>query len=396
MFTLAKRKIGVLGDTHLGYSGRSSYYGEFDELRTDKTTVNGINIRTLDVNEAFRQAMDIFIEEGVDYVCHTGDGMDDWGYKQPFYYNFYMREVHRLTSEGIKYFEIAGNHNFPKKSNVGSELFKLDLLENVKTIHKGVYESVDIPDTNITIHGLPSTFSNEVYKEELNKVSKKEGRFNILLSHCGITDIEHYAKSESSIVVHIDELRKKEMNLTLLGDYHKFTDFGNHIYYTGATERFSISEANEHPRVLIFEIDDETGEIELKEVFLNVRTMIDLPLIQAKDKRVEEVQNEMIELLSDESVKDAIVRMRIVDLPNTQRHKHILMNSQLNELQNKPLIFKLEFKDSDYSEDLTIERSDVDVTNAFTSFEQFLSEVDEHPDFKKEEVLKYSRKYLKQ
>src|SRR5690606_2377587 len=122
-----------------------------------------------------------------------------------------------------------------------------------------------------TLHGLPTSFNKEIFVEELEKVEKVPGRFNILVTHCGITTIDFYAKSEGSIVVHVDDLKKKKMDMTFIGDYHRYVDFGDHVYYPGATERFTLSEVNESPRVLIFEIDDETGEIEMKHIFLKVR-----------------------------------------------------------------------------------------------------------------------------
>jgi DNA repair exonuclease SbcCD nuclease subunit len=391
---MAKRKIGVMADTHIGYKGNASAHGAFGDLKTDLTNEAGMNIRTQDVNDAFSQSIDIFIKEGVDFVCHAGDGMNYWGYRHPFYSNFYMSEIKRLTKENIFYFEIAGNHNFAKKSGVGCDLLKVDLLDNTKAVYKGFYESIDLPGTNVTLHGLPSSFNKEIFIDELEKVEKKDNRFNVLVTHCGITTIEHYAKSESSIVLHLDDLKKKNMNLTLIGDYHKFVDFGDHIYYPGATERFSFTEVNESPRVLIFEIDDETGEIEMKEIFLNVRPMIDLPVIDAEKKSIPEIQNEIISSLKNPALTDAIVRLRIINLPKTSKHKHLLYSEEIIELQEKCLIFKLDFKNRVELSSAIQMDVELDFDNIFTSFDSFVSQLPEHPDLKKEDILKYGQKYL--
>jgi DNA repair exonuclease SbcCD nuclease subunit len=299
-----------------------------------------------------------------------------------------------LQENNISYFEIAGNHNFAKKSNVGCDLYKLDLLNNVKTVYKGFYESYDLPETNITLHGLPSSFNREMFMSELEKVERKENRFNILVTHCGITTIDHYAKSDSSIVVHIDDLKRKEMELTLLGDYHKFVDFGDNTYYPGATERFSFAEVNESPRVLIFEIDDETGEVEMKTIFLKVRTMVDLPLIDADQLTVSEVQEEIVSRLQNPELENAIVRLRIVNLPKTSKHKHLIYSDEIIKLQEKCLIFKLEFKNNADLASIIEMDEEIDLENIFTNFDTFVSQLPDHPEFNKEEILKYGNKYL--
>lgn len=391
---MTKLRIGAFADTHCGYNGNASRYNSFGELRTEATLPNGMNIRTDDVNKAFSESIDIFNNEGVDIVLHGGDGMNDWGYKHPSYFNFYMGEVAKLNE--AKYIEVAGNHNFAKKDGVGCELEKLNFLENAKAVYKGIYEQIFYDDLNIVVHALPSTIDNDKFNEELKKVVKVKDYFNILLTHCGVTSIDYYAKSESSIVASVKDLKEMDMDLVILGDYHSFTDFGDNIYYPGATERFSFSESNEKPRVLIFDIDTETKEVEVEHHFLNVRPMKDLSTIDATNKKIEEVQNELIKTLKDNEIDDSIVRIKISNLSKEMRHKHLFLNDEIIELQNKALIFRLVFETNAEDPGSIIGNTEVETIDIFEGFEDFIQTFDEDPNINKEEVIKLGNKYLRE
>src|SRR5690625_4406626 len=103
-----------------------------------------------------------------------------------------MEQISRLSP--IEHITIADNHNFAKKSGVGSELEKLEFLNNVHASYEGKYEKVYYDDLNIIVHALPSGINRESFKKEFDKITREDGYFNILLSHCGVTDIEYYEK----------------------------------------------------------------------------------------------------------------------------------------------------------------------------------------------------------
>ncbi|MED2737428.1 metallophosphoesterase family protein [Bacillus toyonensis] len=389
------KKIRFLhtGDTHNGYSGNASSHNEFEELKVNKTTETGLNIRTDDVNKAFAQVIDIAIEEDVDFVTHSGDGMNHWGYKYPAHFNFYMKHVKRFTDLGKQWFEIAGNHNFAKKSDVGSDLFKLSLLPNVTTVYKGFYERYEIPGTNVVCHGLPSSFDKDVFQSELNKIEKVDGKINILVAHCGVSTIPQYTNNDSSIVVHLDDLVNLQMDYVALGDFHRFTDLGNNIIYPGPIEHLAYGQ-EENPRVLIVEIDTETKEVTIKHRFLNVRPMIDMKPIDAKNKELKNIQEQILARFKECDVDEAIVRLRIENLSKSLKHRHLFLTDEIREQIDRCLYFKFEFKNKiELSESIRL-KEDIPFESLHDGLTSFINQMPVDPNYSKDELQSYAAKYL--
>lgn len=399
MFLLSKRKIKFMhiADTHLGYNGNASLHNEFAELKVNKFTETGENIRTNDVNKAFAQAIDIALEEEVDFVVHAGDGINQVGYKNPAYYNFYMDQVERFSSSGEEkyWFEIAGNHNFSKKAGIGNELFKLGKMKNVISVYKGRYEPHEIPNTEVICHGLPSSYDTETFKEELEKVQSVKGKINILVSHCGVSTIPQYTKNESSIVVHLDDLINKKMDYVALGDYHTYTDLGNNIMYPGPIEHLAFGQEKK-PRVIIVEIDLDKKEVIKKDRFLKVRPMIDMKSIDAEGMLLEDIQKQIVERFEETQVEEAIVRLIIKNLPKNLKHRHLFLTEEIRKQKDRCLYFKFDFKNKvELSESI---RTKDDEGELFESLQDglvhFIDQLPDDPNFEKKDLLLFTSKYL--
>jgi exonuclease SbcD len=333
-----------VADTHNGHSGNASRFNEFKALRIDKTTDSGINIRQHDIDMAFKGVIDIAIEQKVDAVIHAGDGWDFWGYKQPYVANNYMGQIARLASLGIDYLEIVGNHNLPKKAGVGCFLEQLNILPRVHTVYKGLYEPIELEPHNVVVHCVPSSFTQDMLREELALVGPVSGKINIGVGHFGVTTIKHYAEqSANALVVDLDQLIQCKMDYFALGDYHHYTDFGNHIYYSGSTERMGFGEMDVHPSVSLVEIDQDTHEVSVKRLYLKVREMIELPMIDAKGKTIEQLQDLIEKTLQKSTLDEKIVRLRIKNLP--VHLKRLINELRIRELTKDALYFKLEFPD---------------------------------------------------
>lgn len=394
---MIKKKIRFMhiADTHNGYNGNASLHNEFAELKVNKWTLTGENIRTDDVNKAFSQAIDIAIEENVDFTIHAGDGINQVGYKNPSHYNFYMDQVERHSLDGRPWVEIAGNHNFSKKAGIGNELFKLGKMPNVITAFKGKYEMYEIPNFNIVCHLLPSSYDTERFKSELEKVERVEGKFNILVAHCGVSTIEQYAKNDSSIVVHLDDLINKKMDYVALGDYHFFTDLGYNIIYPGPIEHLAFGQEDK-PRVLIIDIDPDTFEIEIKHRFLDVRPMIDLKPINAEETLLEDIQKQILEQFETNVVDDAIVRLIIKNLPKNLKHRHLFLTDEIRKHIDRCLHFKFDFKNKiDLSESLSMETAEEEVLEGLQDgLASFIEQLPMDPNFTTEELITITSKYL--
>jgi len=395
---MSQRKIKFMhiADTHNGYSGNASLHNEFSELKINKYNETGENIRTADINNAFAQAIDIALEENVDFVIHAGDGMNEVGYKNPAHYNFYMDQVERFSSTGRTWLEIAGNHNFSKKAGVGSELFKLGKMQNVISVFKGLYEQRTIKGLDdVVCHCLPSSYDNVTFKDELEKVKKVEEKVNILVTHCGVSSIPHYAENESSIVVYLDDLINKEMDYVALGDYHIYTDLGHNIIYPGPIEHLAFGQ-EKMPRVLIVEIDLETKEVTKTNKFLNVRPMIDMKEINAEGMLIEDIQEQIIKRFQSEKVEDAIVRLVIKNLPKNLKHRHLFLTDEIRKEIDRCLYFKFDFKNKvELSESVKTKDTDNEVFESLQEgLSNFIDQIPDDPNFPKRELLTFAMPYL--
>ncbi|MGF7535728.1 metallophosphoesterase [Bacillus mexicanus] len=390
-----KIKFMHIADTHLGYNGNASLHNEFSELKVNKWTETGENIRTSDVNNSFAQAIDIALEEKVDFTIHAGDGINQVGYKNPAYYNFYMDQVERFSTTGRQWIEIAGNHNFSKKAGIGNELFKLGKMENVVTSYKGIYEIYEIPNSDIICHLLPSSYNNVSFKKELEKVKRIEGKFNILVAHCGVSTIPHYANNDSSIVVHIDDLINLKMDYIALGDYHFFTDLGNNIIYPGPIDHLAFGQ-EKNPRVLIVEVDLVTFEVEINHRFLRVRPMIDMKPIDAEGMLLEDIQSQILERFESAEIDDSIVRIVIKNLSKNLKHRHLFLTDKIKEYIDRCLYFKFEFKNKiDLSNTINFKSNDEEEFEGLQEgLKSFIDELPEDPNFLRNDLYAITSKYL--
>ena len=389
MTTKKKGKFRFLhiADSHNGYSGNASKHNEYSSLRVEKTVDNGINIRQDDIDRAFSQAMDIAIEEDVDAVIHAGDGWDAWGYKQRYIDNVYTREVTRLYKEDIDYIEIAGNHNLPGQRGKGCFLETLGRYPKVHTVYQGFYDTVELEKHDVVIHCAPSTFTQEILDESISEIAPIEGKVNIGVGHFGVTTIKHYAEhAEKTLVTNLDALINCKMDYFALGDYHVPTDFGHNIRYSGSIERLGFGEVHNKPQVLIVEIDKETKEVEVKPVFLDVRPMLDLPLVNAENKSAEEINQNIKDSLSSEDLSEAIVRLRVTQLP--KHLKQSIDTDMVKDLTASSLYFKFDFKDKTEKGFETRTSHHTDFDGVIEGWEPFMKNVEADQSFNIDKVSK--------
>lgn len=358
-------------------------------------TDENINIRTHDVNMAFKQVIDLAIQHKVDLIVHAGDGLNKWGYKQPHIFNFYMDQVKRATDHEIEWVEIAGNHNFAKKAGVGNELFKLGLLNRVHTIFRGNYEKVDFPRLNVVCHGVPSTFDQRYLNEELEKVAPVDGKYNIGIFHGGVSTISHYAENaDRSLVVSLDQLKRCRMDYFALGDFHKDTDFGDGIRYSGSIERLGFGEIDNRPKVYLVEVNTETKERRETPLHLNVRPMFDIKPLDASNMDIDAITDVIRTRIKETEMKDAIVRFRITNLP-----KHLVpvlrsKEDEIGELAKEALYFKLELKDKSELSKTIRTGSDVEFEGVIEGFRSYMKRVGSDASYDIHKVTEYGERYL--
>jgi len=329
-----------VSDPHLGYNGKISKYSEFKPLQIDKEK-NGWNIRTLDVNDAFKQTIDIALEREVDVYLNGGDGFDNYGYRLNLIENFYTNQYMRLKQAGIPIVEIVGNHNFPNAKDQGCHLERIAHHEGIYTVYKGLYEPIDLPDINMVVHCVPSTFNQDALNYSLSQVQRVEGKINVGLGHFGVTTIKHYAENaHNSLVVELSTLVDCKMDYFALADYHKPLDLGNNIEFAGSIERLGTDEIDNQPQVILSAFNKQTGErIGREYVYLNVRPMIKIEL-DCQGKTIERINADILRTLQQKDYTDAILILKLLKFPSEQ--KRLLCHPEMKELTKHTLAFRLE------------------------------------------------------
>lgn len=374
-----------IADTHLGYSGNASRYNEYSSLRIDKTTEEGLNVRLDDLNKAFSACIDLAIEQKVDAVLHAGDMFDFWGYRQPIVYNFAQKEILRLGEHNIPFIAIIGNHDLPKTIGKGCYLESLGRLPNVHVAYKGIYEQISLPEHNVVIHCLPSTFSQDMLDEAVDETAPVEGKLNIGMGHFGVTSIKHYAENAiNSLVVSLDRLISCNMDYFCLGDYHEAVDFGYNIRYCGSTERMGFGELQNTPQALLVAIDEDSKATRVEEFPLPVRAMIELAPLDVQNKSIEEINAQLQQRISSTDLEGKIIRFRVRNLPS--HLKKMIDIETVKELTSDALHFKLELIDKmNIAEQLQSKGTEFEgVLEGWHAFVEMLS--DEDASFDKERL----------
>lgn len=385
-----------VADPHVGFDGNPSKYNEFKALKVEKR-INGLNARTVDVNNAFKQTVDIALNhlenDTIDIYLNAGDGFDKVGYRQNFIETFYVNQYLRLTKQGIPVVEIVGNHNLPLQESVGVSLERIGLFDNIYTAYKGKYERFDFDNFNLSIHCVPSSFNQPSLDASLDQVERIEGRINIGIGHFGVSNIKHYVQSaDSSLVVDLDRLIECKMDYFALGDYHKATDLGHNIHYAGAIERLGFDEIDNKPRVNLLAFNKKTGELLcIEPVFLDVRPMLKRE-IDAKGKTIEAINNEIIHTLQSDDFTDSILILKIYSLPSEQ--KRLICHKDIAELTKDTLAFKLDIeKVNTFKDTRTTKTATLGVLDAFP---EYAKKIPEDGSFDKEKLIATGLKYLRE
>ena len=294
-------KIIHFSDTHLGY-------GEYSKV----DPASGINQRELDVNAAFRQAIDIILKKKPDLVIHAGDLFDSPRPSNRAIHTA-LSELQRLSNAGIPTVLISGNHSTPRVAASCSIFEAITILPNMHPIYKKQYEKIIIGDA--AVHVVPHTSSDTELCAELDKVKKDaKVKYNILGLHVGITWDDVYKMGEfNELIIPGKVLSKlKGFDYIALGHWHKFFPLEKipNAHYSGSTERFSFREAG-YPKGIVF-VDLAEHKAEL--IPIEVREMIKLDPLNCSGKTATEVL-EMINKLKEKSKIDGrIIQLKLENL----------------------------------------------------------------------------------
>lgn len=312
-----------LSDTHLGFCD------------LDHQDEEGNYIREQDVYKAFSDAVDIILEEKPDFVLHTGDIFHRSSPSNRTLVEAF-KQISRIASEGIPFYMIAGNHDFPKSifTSPVHDLYKISDL--VKIVHNEELEVIS--KENFSLHLLPHINSENKFLEEVDKIKITDNsKPNILAMHIAMP---HYLMEEVGERVFpadkIDTL--KDFDYTALGHWHRFNHlkkYGN-VFYCGSTERTSDTQTGYEKGVIKVKIDRETTADFIP---LTLRTYEKIKVENCWEKSTEEIIAEIKSTISEETIKNGIFHIRLIDLNEMQNN--IFTRSFLEDIFEKALYYKL-------------------------------------------------------
>ena len=283
-----------VADSHLGYS---AYH---------KLAKNGLNQREMDTYNAFKQFVDYAIKVKPDFIIHAGDLFDTVRPTNRAI-KFAVEELLRLSEEDIPMVIISGNHETPKLRETGSPLGFFEHLKNIHVVYKGKYEKIEIGGA--MIHAIPHSFSKEELIKNIEMASPVDRYINILTMHVGILGIKEFSRGDFNEQIIPSGYLSPKFDYIALGHYHKATKVTENAYYSGSTEYFSFKEAGDKKGFFDLSID---GSINMKFIPLNTREMVDLGVMDCKDKSPSEITEEIIRKF--DGMEGKIVRLFLKNL----------------------------------------------------------------------------------
>ena len=303
-------RLAHLADLHLGFR---QYY---------RQTPDGINQREADIAYAFRAAIDGVIAEQPDLVVIAGDLFHAvrptnrsivWAY----------RELQRLRIElpDAKVIAIAGNHDTPRSSEIGSILRLYEELGvEVATDQP---RKIPFPDRGLSVLAIPHAAL------QAEKVEKRPGPepFQVLLMHGeveGLLPGDRSLMEYGGLPISIDELVREDWSYVALGHYHVQREVRSRIWYAGAIEYTSTNIWGELVEEALTGLtgkgwllaDLETGKVESRPI-PGARRIWDAPLLDAEGLSPAEVDRAIGERVNQVpgGIRDAIVRLVIENIP---------------------------------------------------------------------------------
>ncbi|MCL7389129.1 MAG: metallophosphoesterase [Thaumarchaeota archaeon] len=297
-------RIGVFSDSHIG--------------RNIPRVVG--DARRHAFREAFKQAINIFIDNRVDYVVHGGDLFEKRS-MTPDDARFVKDEFYRLVKNSrekwekdVKIFIVRGNHDGALSSCV-LEYITHPLADYLQIIGESIKEELqyysggDILVTGIGYH----PFIRKKFKDFIGSLSEivdssKNNQFKILLLHNyieGVNIIPPYTPEHS--IINREDLEKIQVDIIVVGHYHEKGEVKEKdnlkFIMPGAIEAVDLGEKGPFG-VYILDVDD-SGRIQAKFIELKPSQHIALrrvfseepkPLQWFKDRVLEEISIFMNEL----------------------------------------------------------------------------------------------------
>jgi len=296
-------KILHVSDTHLGYSAYR------------KATADGINQREIDVYDAFKQFVDYALKSKPDLIIHAGDLFDSVRPNNRAI-TFAIKQILRLSKERIPSVIIAGNHEHPKLKETGHIFSIFEHIEHVYPIYNAKHEvlSFKINNNKISIQAVPQCELKKQFDDELKKIKPDSSAdYNVFVSHGAVAGIKAFSMNEFNELMIPVKVLSADFDYIALGHYHTYTKLANNAFYSGSTERFTFTDANDKKGFI--EIDSAKGKLKQNFVELKIRQMIDSEPVNCSNLKLEEIMKKIKEIIREIDPKEKTFRITLEDIP---------------------------------------------------------------------------------
>jgi DNA repair exonuclease SbcCD nuclease subunit len=294
---VAFMRIVHVADTHLGYSA----FRKVDEE-------NGLNQREMDVYDAFEHFVDEVLDMGPDAVLHSGDLFDSVRPTNRAL-SFALDQLSRITQADIPVVVIAGNHSIPRLRETGSVMKILDHIPGVNAVFRGRLERILVDQ--MAVHAIPHIEGEGMHEQLAEFRPDGDAEYNVGMLHGGVVGLGVFKMDEFNETLINTSYLREDFDYIALGHYHECTEVMSNACYSGSIERLSFSEAGQRKGFLEVDLDS------LKRRFHQVETrpMLDLGPIDAGNMDQRELQAEIIEVLENQDLDGAIVRLVVRNIP---------------------------------------------------------------------------------
>lgn len=327
----------------------------------------GSGAREDDILQSFAVAIDHIIELRPDFVINAGDLFH---VVRPTnrVIAFASEQLLRLGRDaGIPTVIISGNHDAPKQRNIGSVLSIFKDFEYIDVIYQSSYERLRVGDAAIS--AVPHCLTTDILHEELDKITPDpDAKYNILVLHGVVAGIREFQMADLSEQEISSEYFERGFDYVALGHYHNYSKVAPNTFYSGSTERLSLSEAN-HPKGVV-EVDLSNPDLKTRVVFHEIpsRVMIDLPPVKARGRSVEDIMTELESKIAEKKPEDKIIRLKITDI--SEETYRSLPFTKIAELKNSSFSLDIKFEKEEKPEENLY--ADINLGRLDIAFEKFM------------------------
>ena len=314
-------------DIHLGVEN----YGRIDSH-------TGLHSRLVDFIRTLTVAIDIALEEKVDFALFCGDAYKN-NNPNPTHQREFARQIFRLSQAGIPTVLINGNHDNPLTFGRASSLdiFHTLHIANINVVTEPTLLSLQTGKGNIQVIGIPWPTRNQFLQKEeyrdsnLNLINKRiqkrllkkinelinqlDNQFpKILAGHLTVAEAvfsgsENYASIGNEPVIPLQFFQNTPLDYIALGHIHRYQNLnttGNPpIVYCGSMDRINFGEEKDEKGFCIGSINEQ-GKVAYEFISLPVRNML---TIGVKIEYSSDPTEDFIAEISEYDLRDAIVRI---------------------------------------------------------------------------------------